>query len=64
MARLQALIVRRQDERRRAIEQRQALGLGVGEMAEQPLGVGGLEVEGRELALGLQEDVAVVSPRR
>ena len=28
-------------------------------MAEQPLGVGGLEVEGRELALGLQEDVAV-----
>ena len=59
MARLQTLIVRRQAQGRRAIEQPQALGLRVGEMAEQPLGIGGLEVEGRELALGLQEDVAV-----
>ena len=59
MARLQALIVGRQRQRRRAPEQALALGLGIGEMAEQPLGVGGLEVERRILALGLQEDLAV-----
>ena len=60
MARLQALVVRRQDQRRRALKQRLAFALGIREMTEQPLGVGGLEVERRVLALRLQEHVPVL----
>ena len=59
VARLQALVVGRQRQGGVAREQRLALGLGVGELAEQPLGVGRLEIEGRVLALGLQEHLAV-----
>ena len=42
------------------IEQRQALGLGVGEMAKQHFGIGGFEVERRVFAFRLQEYLAVL----
>jgi len=57
MARLQALVVGRQ--RQLAGEDRPTLALGVLEMPVQDLDVGELEIVGRVLALGLQEDVAV-----
>ena len=40
-------------------EQRLALGLGIGEVAEQHVGVGGLEIVFTEFLLVLQEDVAI-----
>ena len=57
VAGLQALVVGRQ--RQPALQDRCAMLLGVGEVAEQQLGVGDLEIERRIFALGLQEDVAV-----
>ena len=57
MARLDTLIVSRQRER--DLEQRPALGLGVGEVVEQTVGIGVLEVVGGELALVLKIHVTV-----
>ncbi len=41
------------------LEQRLALGFGVGEVAEQHVGVGGFEIVAREFLLVLQEDIAI-----
>src|SRR6185437_3669822 len=64
VARLEGLVVGRERQGRlvAGTEQRGAFGLGVGEMPEQLFRVGALEVEGRELALGTQEDIAIAHP--
>ena len=59
VARLDALVVGRQRQRRLQSQQRLAFRLGVGEVPEQQLGVGVFEVVGRTLDLVLLEDVAV-----
>ena len=54
---LDALLISRQ--RQLALDQPAALLLRIGEVAEQHVGIGVLEIVGRLLALVLQEDVAV-----
>ena len=60
VAGLEALVVGRQ--RQLPFQDLLAVALGVGEVPEQDLRVGDLEVEGRVFALGLQENVAVGTP--
>ena len=60
MTGLHALVVGRQRQRRLCREQRRAFGLRIVEVAAQAVHIGVLEVEGRELALGPQEHVAVL----
>ena len=59
MRRLDALVVGRQRQERVAAQQRLAFGFGIGEVAQQRVGVGALEVEGRIFPLGLLEDLAI-----
>src|SRR6185369_13059509 len=56
---LDALIIGRQRQERVAAQERLAFGFGIGEVAQQRIGAGALEVEGRVFPLGLFEDVAV-----